>query len=165
MATSAHPGNLVLPSDWGCWWILGFFPSIYILESVLDPSVCWVLCVSLLHWESRLPKIQSFLHYSLEKTQLRALGLSFLYIGLVPFSNLKKPAFVKLKKRSALVSRAWLSCPPPPTWSLPCSGPGLTLCSPSVQAFMRERSLQCKFLWKAELFLLLGSVLCCWVSW
>lgn len=92
-AAFAHPGNLVLPSDWGFWWVLGFFfSSICILKSMLNLSA--VQFVSLLHWESRLPKIQSFLNYSLEKTQLRALGLSFLYIGRVPFSNLKKPAFV-----------------------------------------------------------------------
>lgn len=147
----------LLTEDFGGFWV--FFKLFYIKEHAgLLSAVCIPAALG-----EQTSKTQSFLHYSLEKTQLRALGLSFLYIGLVPFSNLKKPAFVKLKKRSALVSRAGLSCPPPPTWSLPCSGPGLTLCSPSVQAFMQERSLQCKSLWKAEIFLLLGSALCCWV--
>lgn len=91
-ATFAHHGNLVLL--FGCLgfcWV-GFFQRIAVIKSVIAPQQ--LLCSMCPCFQNLILSALLQQKASLEKTLLRALGLSFLYIGLVPFFNLKKPAFV-----------------------------------------------------------------------
>lgn len=62
-ATFAYPGNLVLSSDWGFWWVLVYFSSIYIVKSMLNPSAVGLLsgvCIPAALGEQTSPKSNPF---------------------------------------------------------------------------------------------------------